>query len=83
MATNGGGHDADGAGAGDQHVLADEIIGEGRVNGVAEGIENGADFIINFGGQVNGVEGGELEVFGEGAGNIDAHALARAASAPA
>jgi hypothetical protein len=36
---NGHGHDADGAGAGDEHVLADHIEGERGVRGVAERIE--------------------------------------------
>ena len=38
-----GGHDADGAGAGDQHVLAQHREGERGVHRVAERIENGGD----------------------------------------
>jgi hypothetical protein len=37
-------HDADRAGAGDQHILADQIEAERRVHGVAERIEDRAHF---------------------------------------
>ena len=40
MAHDRGGHDADRPGAGDQHVLAEHGKREGRVDGVAEGIED-------------------------------------------
>ena len=53
-------HDADRPGAGDQHVLADEIEGERRVHGVAERIEDGADLVVDLVGQRDGVEGRDL-----------------------
>jgi hypothetical protein len=40
---DGGGHDADRAGAGDQHVLAEDREGERGVDRVAEGIEDGGN----------------------------------------
>ena len=40
VAHDGGGHDADRPGAGDQHVLAEHVERQGRVDGVAERIED-------------------------------------------
>ena len=37
---DGGGHDADRPGAGDQHVLAEHVERQGRVDGVAERVED-------------------------------------------
>ena len=42
---------------------------------IAQGIENGADLIIHFRRQMNGVESGDLEIFREGAGHVHAHAF--------
>ena len=67
MAGDGGGHDADGAGAGDQHILAHQVEGERGVDGVAEGIEDRADLVVDRVGQGDDVEGGQAQVFGEGA----------------
>ncbi len=58
MARNGGAHDADGAGAGDQHVLADDVEGERGVDGIAERIEDGAHLVVDRVGQRHDVEGG-------------------------
>ena len=41
------GHDADRAGAGDQHVLADQVEGERGVGGVAERIEDRGDVVAD------------------------------------
>ena len=41
MTRDGGGHDPDGTGAGDQDILAEDREGERGVHGVAEGIEDG------------------------------------------
>ncbi len=68
-------HDPDGTGAGDEHVLADQIEGERGVNRIAEWVEDGADLVIDLGRQVDRVEGGQLEILGEGARDIDADAL--------
>ncbi len=75
MAAHGSGHDADGARTRDEHILAHEIEGKRGVNGVAQGIENGADLIVDFGGKMNGVKGGKLQIFRKGAGNVHSHAL--------
>src|SRR5687768_11503360 len=45
------------------------------MHGVAQRIEDGADLIVNLVRQVNGVEGGKPQVFGEGAGHVDADTL--------
>ena len=66
---DGGGHDADRAGTGDQHILADEIEGQRRVHGIAQWIEDGADLVVDFLGQMDGVEGRDLEIFRKGAGH--------------
>ena len=72
---DGRGHDADRAGAGDQHVLADDIEGERGVHGVAERIEDGADLVVDRVGQRHDVEGRDPQILGEGAGQVDADAL--------
>ena len=72
VARHGAGHDADRPGAGDQHVLADEIVGQRGVDGVAERIEDRADFVVHLIGQRHDVEGRHAHVFGEGAGDVDA-----------
>jgi hypothetical protein len=43
VADDGDGHEADGAGAGDEHVFAEDRERERGVDGVAEGIEDGGD----------------------------------------
>ena len=48
MAGDGHRHDADGPGAGDEHVLADQIEGQRGVDGVAERIEDGGD-VVGYG----------------------------------
>ena len=47
--SHGGGHDADGAGAGDEDVFAEHGEGQRGVDGVAEGIEDGGDFAVDAG----------------------------------
>ncbi len=49
-------HDADRPGAGDQHVLADEIESERGVDGVAERIEDRAELVVDVVGQRHDVE---------------------------
>ena len=44
------------------------------MHGVAERIENGADLVVDVVGQRDRVEGRDLHVFGEGAGDVDADA---------
>ena len=70
VAGDGAGHNADRAGAGDQHVFADEIEGERGVDRVAEGIEDRAEFIVDVVRQRHDVESGNLHIFGEGAGML-------------
>ena len=47
VAGDGDRHDADGPGAGDEHVLADQVEGEGGVRGVAERIEDRGDLVVD------------------------------------
>ncbi len=68
---HGGRHDADRPGAGDQHVFADEVEREGRMHGIAERIQDGAELVVDVVGQRHDVEARHLDVFGEGARNID------------
>ena len=49
-------HDADRPGAGDQHVLADEIERQRGVDGVAERIEDRAELVVDVVGQRHDVE---------------------------
>ena len=44
------------------------------MDGVAERVEDRADLVVDGVGQGDGVEGGEAQVFGEGAGLVDADA---------
>ena len=48
---HGGRHDADRPGAGDQHVLADEIERQGRMHRIAERIQDGAELVVDVIGQ--------------------------------
>ena len=84
VARHRGGHDADGAGAGDQHVLAQHGEGERGVHGVAEGIEDGGDVEIDALVVAPDVGHRQRDVFGERARAVhaDAHGV-RAQVAPA
>ena len=81
---NGGSHHADGSGAGDQDVLANQIEAQGGVHGVPEGIEDRGDVVGNVVREFEGVEGGQHEVLGEGAGAVhaDAQGVAAQVAAP-
>ena len=74
VAGDGGGHDADGAGTGDEDVFAEDGEGERGVDGVAEGIEDGGDFERDAGGVPPDVGHGQDDELGEGAVAIDADA---------
>ena len=60
-------HDADGAGAGDQHVLAEDAELQRGVHGVAEGVEDRGDLEWHVMGVPPGVLRGDGDVLGEGA----------------
>src|ERR1700679_1303681 len=47
VARDGHRHDTYGTGAGDEHILADDVEGERRVRGIAEWIQDGGDFIVD------------------------------------
>ena len=68
-------HDADGAGAGDQHVLAQHGEGKRGVDGVAEGVEDGRDVERNRFVVAPDVGHGQRDVFGERARTVYPHAL--------
>ena len=76
-------HDADRAGAGDQHVLADEVEGERGVHGIAEGVEDRGDLVGDVVGDGDDVGLGDRDVLGEGAGAVDADAVGVAAEVAA
>ena len=75
-------HDADRAGAGDQHVLAQHREGKRRVHRVAEGIEDGRHFAGRCRDVPPDIGHGQRNQFGEGPGAVDAHALRRSAQMP-
>ena len=56
-----------GPGAGDQHVLADQVELQRGVHGIAERIEDRADLVGDVVGQRHDVEGGQAQILGEGA----------------
>src|SRR5581483_3331565 len=79
MPGDGDGHDADGAGPGDEHVFAEHGEVQGGVDGVAEGVEDrldvadGAGFGIGEVGVVYPDVGHRQgQVLGERAGAVDA-----------
>ena len=75
VAGDGGGHDADGAGAGDQHVLAQHRERQRGVDGVAEGVEDGGHVEVDAVVVTPDVGHRQRDVLGEGAGAIHADAL--------
>lgn len=66
--------DADGAGASNQHILRQEVEGQGGMGGIAEGIKDGVQLLRNLGGAGNDVGGGNYQVLCEGAVPVDADA---------
>jgi hypothetical protein len=63
-------HDADGAGTRYQDILCEDIKGQGRVNRVAEGIEDRSDFLIDIGMMTPNIGHGQGDEFGEGSGTV-------------
>ncbi len=82
-ATYTGGHDADGPGAGDQHVLADEVERQRTMRGIAEGVEAGGDFGGNFLRDQPEVRCRHRDVLGERAVAVHADAARVCAQMPA
>ena len=80
---DGGGHDADRARAGDQHVLADQREGQRGVHGVAERVEDRGDVEVDLGAVHPHVGGGQRHVLGERAVAADAEADGGAAQVAA
>ena len=73
MADDFGGHEPNRPGPGDQHVFTHQRIGQRRVYGVAEGIEDGSEFGGDgFIAVDPGVGFGDHHVFGEGPVALDA-----------
>ena len=83
VAHDGGRHDADRPGAGDQHVLAEHGEGERRVHGVAEGIEDRGDVEVDARRVLPDVRHRQRDALGERAGAVDADALGVGAEVPA
>ncbi|GAA3209727.1 hypothetical protein GCM10020256_07200 [Streptomyces thermocoprophilus] len=71
---DGGGHQADGAGAGDQHVLVDEGEGQRGVHGVAERVEDRRDVQVDLDPVHPHIGGGQGYVLGERAVAADTEA---------
>ena len=69
---HGGGHDADGPGAGDEHVLAEHREGQGGVDGIAEGVEDRGDVPGHARIVPPDVGHGQGNVLGECAGTVHA-----------
>ncbi len=67
MATNRGGHNAYGAGSGDQHIFTDEIKRQRCVYRIAKGVEDSGQIVADIIGDLEGVEGRDHQIFGEGA----------------
>src|SRR5690606_17512556 len=69
---------------GDQHILAHQVEAERGMRGVAEWVEDGGHLVADPVGDLEGVDRGDGEVFGEGAGAVDADAdgVAAEMSAP-
>ena len=83
VADDGGRHDPDRPGAGDQHVLAEHGERERGVDGVAEGIEDRRDVEVDARRVLPDVRHRQRDVLGERAGAVDADALGvRAQMAP-
>ncbi len=72
---NGGGHQTDRAGTGDQDVFAKYGEGECCVNRITEGIKDGGDIAIDTVMVMPDVGHGQCDIFGEGARTIDADTL--------
>jgi hypothetical protein len=72
VAADGGSHAADGAGSGDEHVLAHHVEGERGVRGVAVGVEDRGDVVRDRGVDSPYVGGRDGNVLGEAAGAVDA-----------
>ena len=56
---DGHGHDPDGASAGDQHVFADDAERQSRMRGVAEGVEDAGQFVVDDGREFEDIGGGQ------------------------
>ena len=76
-------HDADRAGAGDQHVLADQIEGQRGVHGIAERVEDRGDLVGHVVGDRHDIVLRDRQIFAEGARPVDADAERVAAEMPA
>ena len=73
MTRNGNGHDADGPGPGDEHILPHHIKRKGRVGGVAQGVQNRGGLITDGCGDQKGVECGNGNVLSKTAGAVYAN----------
>mmetsp|Transcript_85169 Transcript_85169/g.244467 ORF Transcript_85169/g.244467 Transcript_85169/m.244467 type:complete len:357 (-) Transcript_85169:188-1258(-) len=76
------GHDADGAGTRDEHVLAHEVEGQGRVRGISQGVHEACHIVRHFVVELEDILGGKAEVFCEGTGPINTDTGGRPAQVP-
>jgi hypothetical protein len=77
-----GGHAANRAGAGDEHVLADEVVLQRRMHGVAERIEAREHVERDRRIDMHRIGGGDTEVIGKGAVAIHADPAGTLAEMP-
>ena len=75
VAHHGNSHDADGPGAGDQHVFSEHRKRERCVDSVAEGVKDCSNFLIDTGMVTPDVGHRQRNEFGKSARAIDAYAL--------
>ena len=75
-------HDADRPGAGDQHVLADQVEGQRGVDGIAERVEDRGDLVGHVVGDRHDIVLRDRQIFAEGARPVDADAERVAAEMP-
>ena len=68
------GHNADGAGAGDQHVFAHQIPHQSGVGGIAESVKEGNHIFVQILVDGDDIGGGDTQVLCESTVAVDAHA---------
>jgi hypothetical protein len=82
MPDHGGSHDADGPGAGDENIFAEDIEGQRGVDGVAERVKDARHVAIHALAMMPDVCHRQGDVFGKCAGPIDADPLCVSAKVP-
>src|SRR5690606_30857411 len=71
VACNGCGHGADGSCAGNEHIFAHQIEGQGSMRGIAEGVKNSGEFVGNIVRYLERIECRNGQVVGKSAWPVD------------